>query len=221
MTQTAAATVESKKSGLVSAIGRWFRGVFGSSDGGQAAVATASSRPTQGELTAQFIIAPGGFQIRLPSDSDVPDSLGELLPEVRRGTQCDSPAAASGDGFTSRNPGFQSHGRQRRRRRVARLGSVGLFAANGQWSGKRALAESLERLRSRQLSRFWRRQVAGSSPAPGGRASLWPWRGKRSRRQRGKGIVGSFPGRFVHRRRAGGNGRRRRSRICFDCRVAA
>lgn len=87
MTQTAPVnTVEPKQSGIVSAIGRWFRGLFGGSSGaGQAGVAAAPSRPTLPEATAQFIIAPGGFQIRVPNDSDVPDSVGELLPEVREG----------------------------------------------------------------------------------------------------------------------------------------
>lgn len=47
----------------------------------------AAGTPDPEESPEDFIVAPGGYHIRLPRVSEMPDSVGEALPEVRQGLE--------------------------------------------------------------------------------------------------------------------------------------
>ncbi len=72
-------------SGFLANFMQWLQGLFG---GGNARVAsvprTEAAIKSEAESTG-VVVAPGGYEIRVPTAEDVPDSVGELLPEVRAG----------------------------------------------------------------------------------------------------------------------------------------
>jgi putative nucleotidyltransferase with HDIG domain len=59
--------------------------LFGGSAAAPASAPIRSSSDTTDREEGEFVIAPGGYQIRIPHASDMTASVGEVLPEVRQG----------------------------------------------------------------------------------------------------------------------------------------
>jgi putative nucleotidyltransferase with HDIG domain len=68
---------------------QWFqallRRLFGGGETGSAPQAAAGATVDKGQTDDSFVVAPGGYRIRVPQMSDLTHSVDEVLPDVREG----------------------------------------------------------------------------------------------------------------------------------------
>ncbi len=79
--------VESQPAGFSQWLAALLKRLFGG--GGSVSAPSAapegSARSTAGEVEGDFVVAPGGYHIRVPHTGDLDHSVDEVLPEVRQG----------------------------------------------------------------------------------------------------------------------------------------